>query len=211
MCGLRDRKKEESRCLIVGTAAHLFAENGFDDTTMEDIAARADVSVGTLYNYFGSKTALLLSAVGEDTDDMIEQGAAILAKPGRDPLEACKRLFGSYIDSLGKWDRELLREVMAVSFRRGGAELTTELAQMDMRLIAQIITLLEPFRQSGAIRSDVAVEDAGMLLYSTLLAQLFIYISLDGISIPALKMQLNCQIELTFRGLAPVNEKANRE
>jgi AcrR family transcriptional regulator len=211
LAGLRGRKKEESRHRIIAVAGHLFAEHGLDSTTMEDIAAAADVSVGTLYNYFGSKTALLLAAVDEDTDEMVARGAAILAKPGNDATRAVARLFATYADALYTWDRGLLQEVMSASFRRGGANLTAELAQMDMRLIEQLVALLEPFRQRGAIRSDVPAGDAALLLYSVLATQLFIYLSLDGISKHAFKLQLNRQIGLVFGGLASIDEKAKEE
>ena len=48
--GLRDRKKQEVRRRIIAAAADLFTTPGLDATTMEDIAAAADVSVATVYN-----------------------------------------------------------------------------------------------------------------------------------------------------------------
>lgn len=209
MSSLRDRKKEAARYRILEVAGHLFAEHGVDGTTMEDIAAGADVSVGTLYNYFGSKTALLLAAVEEDTEEMLERGAAVLADTGSDAAEAMARLVHAYVDVLYSWDRALLQEVMSIAFRRGGADLTMELAQMDMRLIEQVIALLTPFRECGDIRADVPVEEMALLLYSILATQLFIYLSLDGITKPTIELQLNRQIELVFEGLAPVEKKAN--
>ncbi len=52
-------KSEETRSLIVATALRLFAENGYDRTTMRAIATEAGVSVGNAYYYFASKDQLI--------------------------------------------------------------------------------------------------------------------------------------------------------
>ncbi|WET82107.1 TetR family transcriptional regulator [Amycolatopsis sp. QT-25] len=52
-------KSEETKSLIVATALRLFAENGYDRTTMRAIAAEAGVSVGNAYYYFASKDQLV--------------------------------------------------------------------------------------------------------------------------------------------------------
>ncbi len=54
-----ERKKEETRQKIIGVAMALFEEQGFEPTTMEQIADRADIARGTLYNYFPSKEAII--------------------------------------------------------------------------------------------------------------------------------------------------------
>jgi AcrR family transcriptional regulator len=209
LASLRDRKKEAARHRIIAVADHLFAEDGFDATTMEDIAAAAEVSVGTLYNYFGSKTAILLAAVEEDTEELLKRGSAVVAEPGTDPVAAVQRLISTYAEAFSSWDRGLLQEVMSVAFRRGGAELTRELAELDMRIVEQMVAFLTPFQERGAIRSDLALEEVALLLYSILGIHLFIYLSMEGITESALLTQLNRQISIAFEGLASHEQKAN--
>jgi AcrR family transcriptional regulator len=54
-----ERKKEETKQKIITAAITLFRQQGFDVTTMEQIAAEADIAKGTLYNYFPVKEAIL--------------------------------------------------------------------------------------------------------------------------------------------------------
>lgn len=54
----RARKKAQTRDLIRGVAQGLFAERGFDDVTIADIASRADVAVQTVFNHFATKEEL---------------------------------------------------------------------------------------------------------------------------------------------------------
>jgi AcrR family transcriptional regulator len=55
----RERKKARTEAEIVAAATELFHQRGFEGTTMEQIAETADISKGTLYNYFPSKEAVL--------------------------------------------------------------------------------------------------------------------------------------------------------
>ncbi|MBJ6761801.1 TetR family transcriptional regulator [Myxococcaceae bacterium JPH2] len=66
MEGLRERKKRATRAAIQRAALQLFTQQGYDQTTTEEIARAADVSLGTLFNYFPNKEAL----VGDEYDPL---------------------------------------------------------------------------------------------------------------------------------------------
>lgn len=76
--GLRERKKQQMRQRIAGIAARLFAERGFERVSMTEIASAAEVSEQTVYNYFPTKTHLLL-----DLDESLRADlhAAIVDRP----------------------------------------------------------------------------------------------------------------------------------
>lgn len=60
---LRARQRERTRTALLAAAEARFAAVGFAAATVEDIAAAAEVSVSSLYNYFGGKTGLYLEVV----------------------------------------------------------------------------------------------------------------------------------------------------
>lgn len=58
--GLRARKRSQTERRIQAAALALFDRHGFDDVTVEDVAAASDVSVATVYRYFVTKENLVL-------------------------------------------------------------------------------------------------------------------------------------------------------
>ncbi len=82
--GLRERKKRETHDRIVAAAFELFQSQGYEETTLQQIAARADVAVRTVSNYFPQKVDLLV-AYRESMLAVVE--GALDASAGRDPLE----------------------------------------------------------------------------------------------------------------------------
>ncbi|MGP4101082.1 TetR/AcrR family transcriptional regulator [Nonomuraea sp. KM90] len=88
--GLRQRKKLRTRRLLVDQALRLFIERGYDQTTIADIAAAADVSRRTFFSYFNSKDDLLFA----DADDHLERlHTAFAARPdGERALDALRRV-----------------------------------------------------------------------------------------------------------------------
>jgi AcrR family transcriptional regulator len=58
-------RAEETRQKIYDSALQLFREKGFEETTMRDIAQKADVALGAAYYYFSSKDAIVLAFYGE--------------------------------------------------------------------------------------------------------------------------------------------------
>jgi len=64
-------RTEATRGGLLEAAESVFAEKGIDGARIEDIAARADVAVGTIYNYFGDSTELLQALIGQRRAELI--------------------------------------------------------------------------------------------------------------------------------------------
>jgi AcrR family transcriptional regulator len=87
--GLRERKKQQTRRLIADTARRLFVAGGFDRVTVAEVAAAAEVSEATVFNYFPTKEDLFYSGLEAFEEEMLDAirdraaGESILAAFGR--------------------------------------------------------------------------------------------------------------------------------
>jgi AcrR family transcriptional regulator len=101
--GLRERKKQRTREQIVEAATRLFAERGYDATTIADIAAAAEIAPRTFFAYFPSKEAVVFHDADADYERL---AAALSARPqGEYAFTALRR----WIDDerlAGKIDRK---------------------------------------------------------------------------------------------------------
>ena len=76
--GLRERKKQRTRAELTDAAFRLFADRGFDETTIEDIVEQVEVSPRTFFRYFDSKEDVV---IGFFDDLGLELRSMLAARP----------------------------------------------------------------------------------------------------------------------------------
>ncbi|WP_020670116.1 TetR/AcrR family transcriptional regulator [Amycolatopsis nigrescens] len=86
---LRERKQQRAREAIVEAAFELFAERGFAEVTVADIADRADVGRTTFFRYFGDKQEVVFADEQQMLDQLVESHRAL---PGRDAPDLAEAL-----------------------------------------------------------------------------------------------------------------------
>jgi AcrR family transcriptional regulator len=107
--GLRERKKQRTREQIVEAAMRLFAERGYQATTIPDIAAAADVAPRTFFSHFPSKEAVVFHNVDRELDGL---GNALRNRlPGETAFDALRRWIDAMFDEwAGDEDEAILRK-----------------------------------------------------------------------------------------------------
>lgn len=81
--GRRERKKHQTAVALHEAALKLFAQNGFAETTVEEIADEVDVSARTFFRYFSSKESVIYADEGERRETWV---AALHARPHDEPV-----------------------------------------------------------------------------------------------------------------------------
>ena len=76
----RKRDSAATREALLRAAAELFAERGFEQTTVREVAARAGVNQALLFRYFGSKQELFAEVLGMDTGNLLAEPAETLPR-----------------------------------------------------------------------------------------------------------------------------------
>jgi AcrR family transcriptional regulator len=100
----RSRAKENRRQALLSAAASLFALNGFNRVSLEDLGAAAGVSGPAVYRHFPGKQAVLADLLVTVSQELLEGGRRVVAE-NSDPLAALQRLVEFQVDfALGKPD-----------------------------------------------------------------------------------------------------------
>jgi AcrR family transcriptional regulator len=105
--GLRERKKARTRRLIADTAARLFAERGYENVAVSDVAREAEVAEQTVYNYFPTKERLVT-----DRDEHLHDRLTDLVRsraPGVTPATAIRDFVLRSVDGIRTIPREVWR------------------------------------------------------------------------------------------------------
>jgi AcrR family transcriptional regulator len=201
MAGLRVRQKRDREARIVEAAAALFQERGFEETTMQEVAGRAGLAVGTLYNYFRSKSDLGLALVRRDADEGLAAGEKILKSPPDDPARALMALLERAMAPFARHERRLWRELVSAALR--DPKLAGGLFAADLRVLEQLATLVRGLQSRGALRAGADADRAAVVLYAGLLAWFLAYLSTDGISLSTVRTEVAKGIDIVVRGLLP--------
>ncbi len=200
--GLRGRQKQERERRIVKAAKRLFASKGYAEVPMETVAARAGLAVGTIYNYFPSKSALLLAIVRSETKSLLARGRKILDEPPRDPVAAVSAFTEIFLEDFTRDDRRLWRELFGAAI----AEPSTvgrRLFEADAQLVMQLASLLDRYQKDGVLASDVEPMPAATVLYSVCFTWMTAFLMDDSISAEMVRNEIRRGVAIAMRGLFP--------
>ncbi|WP_176508043.1 MULTISPECIES: TetR/AcrR family transcriptional regulator [Pseudomonas] len=167
MSGLREQQKAQRRETISRTALGLFERQGFQTTTMEQIARLAAVSVPTVFAYFGSKQEILLEKLREADHRAV--------------AEARKRLveFDQALDALCFYEANLTdyafevlpaplwREILPPLLPLLGSkqrDVPEAYKRVNDALVEELKHLLQDLCDSGKLRADLDVGYAAFLI-----------------------------------------------
>lgn len=92
---LRERYDRRQQEVVVG-AARLFAERGYDQTSVPELASALGLATGSLYHYFGSKEQLLIEICDQLMDPLLEQARALVAQEA-EPEARLRALVGLWV------------------------------------------------------------------------------------------------------------------
>lgn len=138
--GLRERKKARTKAAIQHHALRLFQAQGYDATTVEQIAEAAEISPSTFFRYFPTKEDVVLY----DDLDPIMIAAYRAQPPGMNPIAAMRHAMGTAFASLPA------DEALAQQER---ARLVMHEPDLRMRMLDQIIAATDLMAQLLAERT----------------------------------------------------------
>ena len=113
--GVLPEKKRKREARIVQSASDLFARDGYAETSIDAIARRADVAVGTVYNYFQNKPALLMRVLTSGKSKSLQASTALAKAQPYGPVEAIYHLVYAQMQGANHHDKKLWRVIHATA------------------------------------------------------------------------------------------------
>jgi AcrR family transcriptional regulator len=194
----RERKKRANKACILKTARDLFQAQGFDATSIEEIAETADVSKSTFFNYFPTKEGLLVEIAAEEVRDLHRLVVVDLADVPS-PVEKIRRVMCLLVADTAPRLR-LTRRVLLHTMLHPSLIPTP---------VTQVATLFEGLvRQAqarGEIRADLNPTDVASALAGTYFAAFSRWIAVGSEQPVSLGSELEVVQNMLFDGIAGPN------
>jgi AcrR family transcriptional regulator len=161
----REQQREKRADAITRAANRLFRSKGYAKTSIEDIAADAEVSPATVYNYFGTKFDLLHALMRPEMDRVTRAAAGVLANLPDDVLAGVDALTRCYELGPDWLNRDLLMPFAEDFFLSNRTERNPIRTVSEARA-RDFARLFQHYKAQGLLRSDVNEEDAGAIISS---------------------------------------------
>jgi AcrR family transcriptional regulator len=150
--GLRERKKQQTRLQISETARRLFLERGFEAVSVAEVAREADVSVGTVFNYFPTKEDLFYSGMDVFEAQVLD---AVRDRPEGEPVLAAFRRV--VLDGIPRLALDETAGVIATAARIVGSSRSLQAREREIvaRYTEQLAALIaeETRRDAGDVEA----------------------------------------------------------
>ena len=150
---------------ILEAAVKIFAEKGFYNAKVSDIARVAGVADGTIYLYFQSKDDLLISLFEDRMEEVNENMRSALAQGGS-PVEKLRRALTMHLDLVQQHPQ--LAEVLTVELRQSTKFLKEYKQSKFGEFLKLIAEPVEEGQQDGSIRRDIDAHVAARALFGAI-------------------------------------------
>lgn len=160
----------DKRPRILAAAQEVFAEQGFDAARMEEVARRARVGKGTLYNYYESKEDLLIHAVVASMEEVRERIATAVDpspdQPTRSVEEVLRMLIVDSLPELTRRFHSLYNQVWGVTARNPEARRRLFAANQAFYRERErdLGSLIQAGARAGEFRADLDPAEVSLLL-----------------------------------------------
>jgi AcrR family transcriptional regulator len=195
----RERSKADKMRRILAAGEKLFSKQGFDGTTVQQIADEADVAVGTLFLYISDKSELLLRLFHNATDLELEQIVRRM-KANRKFLPAVLRFLEDLLLPYEK-DRELAK-VFCREFLFHKGEVRAELDKQASEILGALGEMIAIAQKRGDIDKRVDPAVGALHFYAIFNSTLAFHLA-DCLPDRSPAVTLNALLQSAWLGMAP--------
>jgi AcrR family transcriptional regulator len=191
--GLRERKKARTRAAIREHALRLFREQGYRATSVEQIAAAAEVSAATFFRYFPTKEDVVL----QDDFDIVTLAALEAQPAGLSPIAAFRAAAAATLATISPSDQRLFVETM---------RLTAIVPEIRARALDELARTIDGIaatlaRRAGRDPGDFAARTMAGAIIGVIMSATSPWAAPDGADIPEIFARIDASLAQLEAGL----------
>jgi AcrR family transcriptional regulator len=192
----RQRRSTETRERLFRAALRLFAEQGFAETTVEDITNAADVGKGTFFNYFPSKEHILIAFSDMQLSKLQATVDQMRARP--EPMRSFFRAMTLRMTEEPSKSPDVVRALLQANL--SSSSVRSVMLERSARAEGLLTQLVQIGQERGEFRRDVPALELAQVFRQTIFGTLLMW-SLHGDA--SLSDRIERALEILWLGLAP--------
>lgn len=154
----REQQRETTHAEIIEAAEQLFAKQGYESTSVQDIADKCSMTKGALYHHFKSKEELLEKICADHYELLLAAALPIVSESSVNWLDRFKKVIG-VMRGIGLEKKSFLSEYLSIRRNSENYRLKERLKEYDRKLYRKTIApLLEEARSIGECRFESTPE-----------------------------------------------------
>ncbi|MFZ5631831.1 MAG: TetR/AcrR family transcriptional regulator [Bacillota bacterium] len=193
-----ERKKEETKKKIVTVAMDLFKRQGFDSTTVEQIAEEADIAKGTIYLHFPVKEAI----IDEYVRTAVRERESNIIHNMRELPDTRARLIAFYLKSLEFAEKMITKDLHRryLVYRVNNLGQSVKDQNLRSGISGVLSEIIELGQEKGEVRKDISAEMLAEQLQSANFFTFMVWlIEPDKFSLPD---RITLNVDLFLKGAA---------
>lgn len=212
MATARERRKQARVDLVLDAAGELFAQQGYDETKIEQIAAEADVAPATVYNYFSTKPNILMALAVRHVRASWRERRALVRDPPAEPVAAIRAFESLLADqALRTLNRSCWRIILSAPYREPGSPVDRLSQRFTSLIHRHYVQMLSAFQRRGAIKREIDVDQLASLVTAIGTFHFGRLVANEAMTVDQLKASIEAHLDLVFMGVIADGTSTTKE
>lgn len=176
--GIRDENRKYYREKILIAAKEIFTSQGYENTTIEQIAEKAGIGLGTAYNYFKSKEELFILSMAENISDITDVNLNDIKYASGSVDEIVADAIMKQIKKMNWVNKKIWKVAFPVILKSMQSDKVPiyEVLHADFKIMDMIAKLINQLKADHLLPSDFDTSTAIDLIFGALFLQLSMYV-----------------------------------
>lgn len=185
------KRQTATRERIFRAAMELFAQKGFENTTVAEITQAADIGKGTFFTYFPTKEAIF-----HQPGEMAMEKMAVIAQEGMDKGKPLAKILKNVLTASADWHEE--NKAITQQMSKSNLAISMDDSSNKGKFLELLTRLVVAGQKSGEFNKKLNAQDVAVVLAGTYFTVLAFWAHSEG---RTLREQMESSVDVVLKGL----------